>query len=186
MAFKEATNICKWSLQIWHPEEAACHLNSHKTTKHTRFVATTQHATFRSTNSSQLKGRAQQDSSENTSVNEQTIRNKNTLHLCTDVRAAAAYQSLDTCGACVLVVWMFVQLSVCIIKCISLSPCACSQLFRWLNSWACLHLYAICECLWFIVLTVWTLPHDDCCFLITEQELGAQIDPTAFSGSLAQ
>lgn len=37
-----------------------------------------------------------------------------------DVRAAAADRSLDTCGACVPVVWMFVQLSVCIIECISL------------------------------------------------------------------
>lgn len=39
----------------------------------------------------------------------------------TDVHVATVYQSLDTCGACVLIVWMFVQLSVCIIKCISLS-----------------------------------------------------------------
>lgn len=77
---EEATNICEWSLQSWHPEEAACHLNSHMTTKHARFAAITQHATFRSTKSLQVKGRARQDSSED--MNEQTTQNKNTLCLC--------------------------------------------------------------------------------------------------------
>lgn len=78
MAFEEATNICEWRMQIWHPEEAACHLNSHKTTQHARFAATTQHAMFPSTDSPQVKGRARPDSSEDTGMNEQTTRNKNT------------------------------------------------------------------------------------------------------------
>lgn len=32
--------------------------------------------------------------------------------------------------------------------------------------WACLHLPAICECLWFAVLTAWVIPHDGRFFLI--------------------
>lgn len=45
----EATNIWKWSLQIWHPEEDASHLDSHNTT------TTAPHAAFRNTNPPQLK-----------------------------------------------------------------------------------------------------------------------------------
>lgn len=152
------------------------------------FTATTQHAMFRSTSSSQLKGR---DSSEDTSMNEQTTRNKNTSCLCYRCARCCSLPKfrpvlcvrggrVDVCTAFCLYYKMHLSLSP------PFSLCACSQLFRWLNSCVCLHLYAICECLWFILLTVWTLPHDDCCFLITEQELGAQIDPTAFSGSLTQ
>lgn len=47
-------------------------------------------------------------------------------------------------------------------------PCIVWPFFRWLNSWACLHLPAIWECLWFAVLMAWMLPHDGCSFLISE------------------
>lgn len=108
------------------------------TTKHARFAATTQHATLRSTNSSQLKRqRAGQDSSEDTSVNEQTTRNKNTPCLCSGCARCCSLPEfrhmwcmragrVDVCTAFCLYYKMHLSLSLSPSFCL----CACSQLFR--------------------------------------------------------
>lgn len=55
--------------------------------------------------------------------------------------------------------------------------------------WACLHLPAICECLWFAVLTAWVIPHDGRFFLIfkvTDASTTNKTDSFFFCGRFGQ
>ena len=100
--------------------------------------------------------------------NAQTTRNGKMEYLCYGC-VHVDYMSLHAFGACTLCLCgclyckMHLLCSFCVRVCIT----QCGQLFRRFNSWACLHLPAICECLWSAALTEWTLPHDGCSFLIS-------------------